>query len=49
MSFIPVIQSWIFSIITPGFSVTWSFRNHSNMMICCSKHLLLFLRLKMLL
>jgi len=26
MSFIPVMQSWIFSII----SVTWSFRNHSN-------------------
>jgi len=21
-------QSWIFSIITPVFSVTWSFRNH---------------------
>jgi len=23
-------QSWIFSIITPVFSVTWSFRDHSN-------------------
>ncbi len=25
-----------FSIITPVFSVTWSFRNDSNMLICCS-------------
>jgi len=25
-----VIQSWIFSIITPVFSVTWFFRNPSN-------------------
>ncbi len=24
MSFIPVMRSWIFSIITPVFSVTWS-------------------------
>ncbi len=31
-----MMQSWIFSIITPVFSVTWSFRNHSNMLICCS-------------
>ncbi len=36
--FIPVKQSWIFSIITPVFSVTWSFRNHSNML---KKHFLL--------
>ncbi len=36
MPFIPVMQSWISGIITPVFSVTWSFRNHSNMMICCS-------------
>ncbi len=28
-----MIQSWIFSIITPVFWVTWSFRNHSNMLI----------------
>jgi len=27
------MRSWIFSIITPVFSVTWSFRNHSNMLI----------------
>ncbi len=27
------MQSWIFRIITPVFSVTWSFRNHSNMLI----------------
>ncbi len=25
-----MIQSWIFSIITPVFSVTWSFRNYYN-------------------
>ncbi len=31
-----LMQSWIFSIITPVFSATWSFRNHSNMLICCS-------------
>ncbi len=31
-------QSWIFSIITPVFSVTWSFRNH-NMLICCSRNI----------
>ncbi len=24
MQFIPVMQSWIFSIITPVFSITWS-------------------------
>ncbi len=29
-------QSWIFSFLTPVFSVTWSFRNHSNILICCS-------------
>ncbi len=27
------MQNWIFSIITPVFSVTWSFRNHSTMLI----------------
>ncbi len=31
-------QSKTFSIITPVFSVTWSFRNHSNMLICCSRN-----------
>ncbi len=40
-------QSWIFSIITPVFSVIWSFRNQSNMLIRCSrKHVLLSLILK---
>ncbi len=29
-------QRLIFSIITP---VTWSFRNHSNILICCSKNI----------
>ncbi len=32
-------QSWIFSIITPVFSVTWSFRTHSIMPICCSRNI----------
>jgi len=32
-------QSWIFCIISPVFSVTWSFRNQSNMMICCSRNI----------
>ncbi len=36
MQFIPLMQIWIFCIITPVFSVTWSFRNYSNMLICCS-------------
>ncbi len=37
-------QSFILSIITPVFSVTWSFRNHSNMLILrFKKHLLLLL------
>ncbi len=35
---------FIFVIITPHFSVTWSFRNFSNMLICCSrKHFWLLL------
>jgi len=38
VQFIPVMQSWIFSIITSVFSVTWSFRNHSNMQIYCSRN-----------
>jgi len=32
-------KSWIFSIITPVFSVTWSFRNQSNVMIWCSRNI----------
>ncbi len=42
-------QSWIFSIITPAFSsVTWSFRNHSNMLIffLLKKHFLLLSMLR---
>jgi len=31
-------QSWIFSIITNQ-RVTWSFRNHSNMLIWCSRNI----------
>ncbi len=34
-----MIQSWIFSIIAPVFSITRSFRNHSNMLICYSKNI----------
>jgi len=33
MTFISVIQSWIFSNITPVSRVTWFFRNHSNIVI----------------
>ncbi len=33
------MQSWFFSIITPVFSVTWSFRNHFNMLFCCSGYI----------
>ncbi len=29
------MQRWIFSNITPVFSVTWSFRNDSNILIWC--------------
>ncbi len=36
---IPMIKSCIFSIITRVFSVTWSFRNHYNMMMCCSRNI----------
>ncbi len=38
-------QSWIFSIITPGFSVTWSFRNHSDMLIVLVLSMLTFVLL----
>lgn len=36
-----MIQSWIFSIITADFSITWSLRNHSNKLICCPKTFLI--------
>ncbi len=35
-----VLQSWIFSIITPVFSVTRSFRNHSKILIWCFRNIL---------
>ncbi len=31
------MQGWFFIILTPVISVMWSFRNHSNMLIWCSK------------
>jgi len=34
----PWSQSWIFSTISPVFSVTWSFRYHSNILICCFRN-----------
>ncbi len=43
------MQRWIFSIITPVFSVTWSFRNHSNMLIWCSRNIWLIFKSVMLL
>ncbi len=36
-------KSWIFSIITLVFSVTWSFRNHANLPL--KKHLLSMLKI----
>ncbi len=39
MQFIAVLKSCIFSIITPVFSVTWFLKNHSNMLICCSRNI----------
>jgi len=41
-----VMQSWNFSIITPVFSVTWSFRNHSNMLMWCSRNIYNYYRCK---
>ncbi len=32
-------QSWILTAITQVFSVTWSFRNHSNLLIWCSRNI----------
>ncbi len=37
------MQSWIFSIITLVFTVTWSFRNHSDMLIGCSRNINFFI------
>jgi len=42
------MQSLIFSIITSVLSVTWSFGNHSNMQICCSKNISYWLSWKQL-
>ncbi len=39
LEFIPVMQSWIFSIITPVIRVTWPCRNDSNMLIWCSRNI----------
>ncbi len=40
------MQSWIFRIITPVFSVTWSFRNHSNMLICAQQTFLIIINVE---
>jgi len=37
MQFIPVVKAQNFSIITVSF--TRSFRNHSDMLICCSRNI----------
>jgi len=40
MQFIPVMAKLIFLAgVTSVFSVTWSFRNHSYIRICCSKNI----------
>ncbi len=44
--FFHVMQSRIFSIITPVFRVTWSFWNHTNMLISCWRHIVLLSMLK---
>ncbi len=36
------MQSWIFSIITLVFTVILSFRNHSDMLICCLRSIYFF-------
>jgi len=45
MSFIPVMAK-LSQHHYPVFSVRWSFRNHSNMLIWCWKDYLLFSMLK---
>ncbi len=37
--FIPVMQIWIFSIITSVLGVTWSFKDNLNMLIWCSRNI----------
>jgi len=39
MKYTAVMESCIFSIITPVISVMWSFRNHSNMIIWCLRNI----------
>ncbi len=34
-----MVKAIFISIITPVFSVTWSFRNCSNMLVCCSRNI----------
>ncbi len=36
------VRAETFSIINPVFSVTGSFRNHSNMLVCCSRNISYF-------
>jgi len=33
-----IYSSDLFTIVSPVFSVTWYFRNNSNMLICCSRN-----------
>ncbi len=33
------LQKYIQKWITPVFSVTWFYKNHSNMLICCSRNI----------
>ncbi len=41
-----MMQNWIFSIHYSIFSVTWFFRNHSNMLIFCSRDILLIINVE---
>ncbi len=40
------MQNWIFSIHYSIFSVTWFFRNHSNMLIFCSRDILIIINVE---
>jgi len=41
MYFFPVMHSWIFSIISPVFRVTWSFRNFEYAVLVLKKQFLI--------
>jgi len=40
------MQSSVFSIVTPVFSVTWSFWSQSNLAIWCSRFLIIIINVE---